>query len=827
MKSITPIVSVILLVLITIVASVSAFYFINSNVLSLESKSNLDNYPGADNSRLNLVSITGSKAIIRNDGTNPVNEVIVFVNGELLNFTLDNPLQPGELMEIDYNTQLANEDLEIKVVYNKGKTAQATSPASKNTPASGFTTTTEFSCNREIVNFENNTAFIGSQDLGCGCNSSSSMINLVNNFGFEDDFDEWILLSENPPEEVSISTPGRNGTGNALFMKHNGTFEGMPSLGISQNISTGETLSLWVKGSVNASANPSGLILGISYGSADNLLVYTFYINPLSICSSENVICINDLTENSWNYVTVHPDSDAAEYLEINPDNYQRSIVLGVISNEGYFDDFFLNASAENYYCDINHDNVGDGICRSNECFIYESPLTHNASIASFNGMLQGYCNASIQDESQPATYYYNWTKNGATMFNGEMIDSWSITTGTYYSCGITVDGTLKCWGDNNFGKLGIGNTSSMDSPVPVLDTDNYIAVSAATVHTCGITVDGTLKCWGNNSFGQLGIGNTTEMHSPINVSDTDKYIEISSGESHTCGITADGTLKCWGSNDYGELGNGIYGGIISTPAAVPDSDKYVKVAAAMDYTCAITTNGTLKCWGLNFNGQLGIGNTTQMLLPIEVLDSDNYVSVSASVTHTCGITADGTAKCWGSNGNGQLGIGNTTQMLSPIEVLDSDNYVSVSAGAYYSCAINNGSTIKCWGSNGNGQLGIGNTTEMNSPINVDDSDKYLSLSSRYGEHTCAITADGTAKCWGSAGSGQLGGGNGVQKESPAPVLDANKYSATKLFENNSLLVNTILSSSLSSGYWVFSCKVGDGITNSSWVSSEAYDVEI
>jgi len=316
-----------------------------------------------------------------------------------------------------------------------------------------------------------------------------------------------------------------------------------------------------------------------------------------------------------------------------------------------------------------------------------------------------------------------------------------------------------------------------MDSPVPVLDTDNYIAVSAATVHTCGITVDGTLKCWGNNSFGQLGIGNTTEMHSPINVSDTDKYIEISSGESHTCGITADGTLKCWGSNDYGELGNGIYGGIISTPAAVPDSDKYVKVAAAMDYTCAITTNGTLKCWGLNFNGQLGIGNTTQMLLPIEVLDSDNYVSVSA--------------------------------------------------GAYYSCAINNGSTIKCWGSNGNGQLGIGNTTEMNSPINVDDSDKYLSLSSRYGEHTCAITADGTAKCWGSAGSGQLGGGNGVQKESPAPVLDANKYSATKLFENNSLLVNTILSSSLSSGYWVFSCKVGDGITNSSWVSSEAYDVEI
>ncbi|MFA5333407.1 MAG: BspA family leucine-rich repeat surface protein, partial [Candidatus Nanoarchaeia archaeon] len=159
MKSITPVVSVILLVLITIVASVSAFFFITSNVLELESQGNLDNYPGADNSRLNLVSITGSKAIIRNDGTNPVNEVIVFVNGELLNFTLDNPIQPGELMEIDYITQLANEDLEIKIIYNNGKSVTDISPANKNNEYSGFIL--DYTPRVILASIENNTHLLG------------------------------------------------------------------------------------------------------------------------------------------------------------------------------------------------------------------------------------------------------------------------------------------------------------------------------------------------------------------------------------------------------------------------------------------------------------------------------------------------------------------------------------------------------------------------------------------------------------------------------------------------------------------------------------------
>ncbi|MFA5303887.1 MAG: VCBS repeat-containing protein [Candidatus Nanoarchaeia archaeon] len=161
-KTITPIVSVILLVLITIVASVSAYFFINSNVINLESQGNLDNYPGADNSRINLVSITGTKALIRNDGSSPVNEVIVFINGELLNFTLDSPILPGEIFQINFTSQTAGEDLTVKILYGNGKVTQSTSYGEDNNEGNGFTEFDSenpeyyyFQTNDSILNFEN------------------------------------------------------------------------------------------------------------------------------------------------------------------------------------------------------------------------------------------------------------------------------------------------------------------------------------------------------------------------------------------------------------------------------------------------------------------------------------------------------------------------------------------------------------------------------------------------------------------------------------------------------------------------------------------------
>jgi flagellin-like protein len=138
MKSITPVVSVILLVMLTIVASVGAYFFITSSVNDLQSSGAIEESPYLDNSRLSLVSITGSQALVRNDGTSPVTEIVVLINGEALNYTLDTPIQPGEIRAINYTTQPAGQDLEIKLIYNKGRTEKETRPASINTETSGF-----------------------------------------------------------------------------------------------------------------------------------------------------------------------------------------------------------------------------------------------------------------------------------------------------------------------------------------------------------------------------------------------------------------------------------------------------------------------------------------------------------------------------------------------------------------------------------------------------------------------------------------------------------------------------------------------------------------
>lgn len=138
-KTITPVISVILLILITIVASGSAYFFITSTMTDLQGGVDPSATPFADNSKLNLVSVTGSKAIIRNDGNSPVNDIVIFINGELFNYTLDSPILPGQYKEINYIAQMAGEDLEIKIMYGIGKTVESTSPARLNTLDSGFT----------------------------------------------------------------------------------------------------------------------------------------------------------------------------------------------------------------------------------------------------------------------------------------------------------------------------------------------------------------------------------------------------------------------------------------------------------------------------------------------------------------------------------------------------------------------------------------------------------------------------------------------------------------------------------------------------------------
>ncbi|MBT6443598.1 MAG: RCC1 repeat-containing protein, partial [Acidimicrobiaceae bacterium] len=136
------------------------------------------------------------------------------------------------------------------------------------------------------------------------------------------------------------------------------------------------------------------------------------------------------------------------------------------------------------------------------------------------------------------------------------------IAAGGSHTCALLNTGAVNCWGDNSFGRLGNGNTTSSSAPVAVdTFTDGVTAVSitAGAYHTCALLNTGAVKCWGYNFYGQLGNGNTTNSSAPVAVAaftDGVTAVSITAGSEHTCAVLNTGAVNCWGNNDDGQLGN-------------------------------------------------------------------------------------------------------------------------------------------------------------------------------------------------------------------------------------------------------------------------------
>ena len=336
-----------------------------------------------------------------------------------------------------------------------------------------------------------------------------------------------------------------------------------------------------------------------------------------------------------------------------------------------------------------------------------------------------------------------------------------AIAAGLAHTCALTTGGGIKCWGFNGTGQLGDGTTAPRLAPVDVSGlTSGVSAIAAGIAHTCAVTTGGGVKCWGFNGTGQLGDGTTASRLTPVDVSGlTSGVSAIAAGGSHTCALTTGGGVKCWGRNIEGQLGDGTTTQR-TTPVDVSGLGSGVSaIAAGGNHTCALTTGGGVKCWGSNGSGQLGDGTTTQRLTPVDVSGLTSGVStVAAGGGHTCAVTTGGGVKCWGMNGNGQLGDGTTSQRTTPVDVSGLTSGVStIAAGRDHACAVTTGGGVKCWGFNSNGQLGDGTTTQRLTPVDVSGLTSGIGAVATGGSHTCAVTTGGGAKCWGSHQDGQLG----------------------------------------------------------------------
>lgn len=389
-------------------------------------------------------------------------------------------------------------------------------------------------------------------------------------------------------------------------------------------------------------------------------------------------------------------------------------------------------------------------------------------------------------------------------------------------SCAIYTDGSLRCWGANDQGQLGLGDNrarggqaADMGSGLIALPLPQAVQVQELQGNStiCARSQEDELFCWGDNTHGQLGQGHNDSLGdapkevgkymTSVPLGPNLKVHDYCVGGGHLCAIVGDGQVKCWGRNDQGQLGLGHTQNLGAKRnqmgANLPFVDlgkhhqgearKAKKISCGQRHSCVLTTENKVLCWGANRLGQLGNGSTETIGDAADEMGDNlkaaaftmrgEVLDLQSGDQHNCILMQAGSVHCWGANQQGQLGLGHRNaigaeasdlpQLFSGIDLGSTTPVVQITTGKTHSCARTQDGALRCWGDNRLGSVGAGPVADLGGEESqMGDSLPKLSLGASFvatevstgHAHSCALDASAQVRCWGSNQQGQLGLGD-------------------------------------------------------------------
>ncbi|MEO6865716.1 MAG: hypothetical protein ABI229_09690 [Gemmatimonadaceae bacterium] len=354
-------------------------------------------------------------------------------------------------------------------------------------------------------------------------------------------------------------------------------------------------------------------------------------------------------------------------------------------------------------------------------------------------------------------------------------------------TCGLSVEGYPYCWGNNTVGQLvptgGVGQ-QHVDVPQPIAADLDLTSISLDNLGGCALRKGGSAVCWGSNVYGSNGNGHVSLQLEPITpVSGGLSFVELLRGPAVTCGTTTTGQSYCWGGGAVGQAGAAnIYQSSANAPALIDSGITFHSYALGSLHTCALDPTGRAYCWGMNFEGRLGVavasrscgfstvtpqGTTTIATTcspsPVAVNTSLRFTVLAGASDATCGLDASGVTYCWGSNDLDQMGNGGIIADTVPTQVPGAPVFKQLSGHDRGFCGLTSAGDIYCWGYV-TSALGVPNLICPNfadctpTPTKLQTTRRFTSIAFTTGQ-ICGLS-DGVAYCWGENSSGSLGIGN-------------------------------------------------------------------